>query len=88
MRSCKKTSALLCKASRSQLSIGEWLGLKSHLLLCQLCRTQKHHYQLISEATKIILSDRHLISHLSSMARNRIQAALKAESTKSAHRNN
>lgn len=76
MRSCKDTSALVCKATRSRLTLAEWIGLKTHLLMCKVCRTHQKNFLLIKRATQQIIADRQLLAGLPAEAKKRISKAL------------
>ncbi len=76
MRSCRETSSLLSKSTRSRLTLPEWISLYTHLLMCKVCRIQRVNYLFVKQASKRILADQQLLGGLSSTAKKRIKATL------------
>ena len=52
MLSCKEVSVLLSQAQERRLGLGEWLGLKSHLMLCGGCANFRKQLDFIRAAIK------------------------------------
>ncbi len=52
MLSCKEVSALLSQAQERHLGLGEWLGLKLHLLLCDGCTNFRQQLDFIRTAIR------------------------------------
>ncbi len=51
MLSCRDVAVLLSKDADRELSRGEWLRLKGHLLICSSCRRIKRQLQRLRTAT-------------------------------------
>lgn len=75
IRTCKETAALITKASLHRLSLGEWLAMHVHLMICHLCRRFKRQSLLLSQAARRLLEGRY--GHLSASARQRIKATVR-----------
>ena len=52
MLSCKEVSVLLSQAQERRLGLGEWLGLKLHLVLCEGCANFRKQLDFIRAAIK------------------------------------
>ena len=52
MLSCKEVSMLLSQAQDRRLGLGEWLGLKLHLMLCEGCANFRKQLDFIRAAIK------------------------------------
>ena len=52
MLSCKEISVLLSQAQERRLGLGEWLGLKLHLMLCDGCANFRKQLDFIRAAIK------------------------------------
>ena len=51
MLTCKEVSELVSQAPQRRLSLGEWLGIRFHLMICKLCARFARQMKFIARAT-------------------------------------
>ena len=76
MYSCKQASELTSKAQDQPLSLREKISLRTHLMLCKICRRYANQIAFISRATQN-LSEGDKNVHLSKESRMRITNKIK-----------
>lgn len=50
---CKTVSRLASESMERQLTLGEWLVMKTHLCLCGACRRFKKHLRFLRRAARL-----------------------------------
>ena len=84
MLSCKDVTQLISRSMDASLPIGEWIGVRIHLLMCKFCARYERQLLLIRETLRRLVAEespheRPAAETLSEQAKDRIKKSLRSQ---------